>query len=126
MSSSAGATEDISTLSSETQPSKAGCKSALLRLHTGTRFGSAQALSLAKAHIHACHPCPLQNSKAGGLASYEPRFRPGPKMQERQVSGPIKTLQDKGNKLSHPEIAVLTTVDLDDFPCQIPSSFLLL
>lgn len=58
MSSSAGATEDISTLSSETQPSKAGCKSALLRLYTGTRFGSAQALSLAKAHTHATQSTP--------------------------------------------------------------------
>lgn len=80
MSSSAGATEDISTLSSETQPSTAGCKSALLRLYMGTRFGSAQALSLAKAHTHACHPicAHCKTARQEALSSYEPRFRPGP------------------------------------------------
>lgn len=123
MSSSAGATEDISTLSSETQPSKAGCKSALLRLHTGTRFGSAQALSLAKAHTHATQSTPT--AKQQGRRPYQ-AMSPGSGLGQIEVSGPIKTLQDKGNKLSHPQIAVLTTVGLDDFPCQIPSSFLLL
>lgn len=80
MSSSAGATEDISTLSSETQPSTAGCKSALLRLYMGTRFGSAQALSLAKAHTHACHPicAHCKTARQEALSSYEPRFTPGP------------------------------------------------
>lgn len=74
-------------------------------------------------HMHATRSVPT--AKQQGRRPYQ-AMSPGSRLGQIEVSGPIKTLQDKGNKLSHPQIAVLTTVGLDDFPCQIPSSFLLL